>query len=250
MPEDFEREILWGSNGKFTGMEDVINEFGKGCGFAFFSGHGSPGVWADHLPGIPGNRINSQIVGLTVSQVKPYFPYFSLPFFPMEKLSNENKLPVVVVGGCHNSQFNVSSIPTLLDLFLLLLFGKNMWMNTYGQLVPECWSWYMIKLPGGGAIASIGNTGFGWGWEGEFCTVGAGDGWITSEFFRQYGENGYDILGINYVQTQTSYINHFKEFTLPECWWSPDAGWDWIDEKTVQQWVLLGDPSLKLGGYS
>ncbi|MEM2259032.1 MAG: C25 family cysteine peptidase, partial [Candidatus Thermoplasmatota archaeon] len=250
MPEDFEREILWASNGKFTCMDDVINAISKGCGFLFMSGHGSPGVWADHLPGIPGNRRNSQIVGLTVSQVKPYFPYFSIPFFPMKKLSNENKLPVVVVGGCHNSQFNVSTIPTLLDIFLLLFFGKNIWMNTYGQLVPECWSWYMVSLPERGAIASIGNTGYGWGWEGEFCTVGAGDGWITSEFFRQYGENRYNILGINYVKTITSYINNFKEFTLPECWWSPDAGWDWIDEKTVQQWVLLGDPSLKLGGYS
>ena len=77
----------------------------------------------------------------------------------------------------------------------------------------------------------------------------SGDGWISSEFFRQYGENGYDILGDNYLQTQTEYISHFREFTLPESWWYPDYGWDIIDEKTVQQWVLLGDPSLKMGGY-
>jgi len=79
--------------------------------------------------------------------------------------------------------------------------------------------------------------------------IGAGDGWITSEFFRQYGDYGYDILGDNYLQTQTEYISQFREFTLPECWWFPDTGWDIIDEKTVQQWVLLGDPSLKMGGY-
>ena len=102
-------------------------------------------------------------------------------------------------------------------------------------------------------IATIGNTDLGWGWEGEFCTVGAGDGWITSEFFRQYddhyGEEAFETLGHVYQQTQTSYINQFKDFTLPESWWPPDTGWDAIDQEAVEQWALLGDPSLKLGGY-
>ncbi len=249
MPENFEKDILWTSNGRYTGMDDVIEAFSRGHGLAFFSGHGSPGFWGDHLPGIPGNRLHAQLAGLVVSQVKAYFPYIGFPLFPMKLLSNTNKPPVVVVGGCHNSLFNVSAIPSVMHLFLLFVLGKNTYMHTYGQLVPECWSWYIVKLPETGAIASMGNTGYGWGWEGEWCTVGGGDGWITSEFFRQYGEKGYDILGTAYTQTITTYINHFKEFTLPECWWSPDLGWDWIDEKTVQQWVLLGDPSLKIGGY-
>ena len=248
MTDDFEKDILWTSNGRYTGMDDVINAYSKGHGFAFLSGHGSPGFWGDHLPGIPGNRRYAQLAGLVVSQVKGYFPYISFPLFPLKEISNEGKWPITVIGGCHNSQFNVSAIPSVLHLFLLFI-GKNIWMHTYGQLVPECLSWYLVRLPNTGAIASVGNTGYGWGWEGEWCTVGAGDGWITSEFFRQYGEHGYNMLGINYVQTINSYIQHFKEFTLPECWWYPDLGWDWIDEKTVQQWVLLGDPSLKIGGY-
>ena len=248
MPDDFEKDILWTSNGRYTGMDDVIDAYSKGHGFAFLSGHGSPGFWGDHLPGIPGNRRYAQLAGLVVSQVKGYFPYISFPLFPLKEISNEGKWPITVIGGCHNSQFNVSAVPSVLHLFLLFI-GKNIWMHTYGQLVPECLSWCLVRLPNTGAIASMGNTGYGWGWEGEWCTVGAGDGWITSEFFRQYGEHGYNMLGINYVQTINSYIQHFKEFTLPECWWYPDLGWDWIDEKTVQQWVLLGDPSLKIGGY-
>lgn len=244
MPENFEREIVWTSNGKFTCQADVIEAFNKGSGFAFFSGHGSPGWWGDHTPGIPGNRRYAQVAGLGVTQISLYFPFIRFPVFPMKSLSNTDKLPVVVVGGCHNSMFNVSLIPTVLDLFLPL------WMHTYGSPVPECWSWYLVRLPKTGAIATIGNTGYGWGWEGEWCTIGAGDGWITSEFFRQYGEKGHDVLGTTYSQTITSYITNFKEFTLPECWWYPDSGWDWIDEKTVQQWPLLGDPSLMIGGYS
>ena len=249
MPEYFERDVVWTSNGRFASQDDVIEAFSRGHGLAFFSGHGSPGWWGDHFPGIPGNRRYAQVAGLVVSQVQPYFPYIHFPAFPMKTLSNTNKFPVVVVGGCHNSMFNVSLIPSVLDIFLLMFLGKNIYMHTYGQITPECWGWYLVKLPDTGAIATMGNTGYGWGWEGEWCTVGAGDGWITSEFFRQYGENGHEMLGTAYAQTITSYINTFRAFELPECWWSPDFGWDWIDEKTPQQWVLLGDPSLKIGGY-
>jgi len=252
MPDNFEKEIAWTSNGKYTNEQDVMDAFSVGYGFTFFSGHGSPGFWGDHTPGIPGDRANSQLDGLIVSQLRlaPFFPFvfFDFPLFPMEELTNNEKLPVTVVGGCYNSQFTVSMVPTALEYFLFY-FGIYNNMHTFGTVVPECWSWYMVKMPETGSIATIGNTGTGWGWEGEFCTVGAGDGWISSEFFRQYGENGYDILGDNYLQTQTKYISQFREFTLPDSWWYPDYGWDIIDEKTVQQWVLLGDPSLKMGGY-
>ena len=252
MPENFETELAWTSNGKYTNEQDVMDAFSKGYGFVFFSGHGSPGFWGDHTPGIPGDRAHAQLTGLVVSNLRiyPAFPFvFSdKPLYPMEELTNNNKLPVTIVGGCYNAQFTVSMVPTGLE-YILINFGIYNYMHTYGTVVPECWCWYMVKMPETGSIASIGNTGTGWGWEGEFCTIGAGDGWISSEFFRQYGEHGYDILGDNYLQTQTEYISHFKEFTLPECWWYPDLGWDIIDEKTVQQWVLIGDPSLIMGGY-
>ena len=170
----------------------------------------------------------------------------------MKELQNTNKWPITVVGGCHNSQFNVSLIPSLINYYTMIL-GRNNYMWTYLQAVPQCWSWYLVKLPETGSIATIGNTGLGWGWEGEFCTVGAGDGWITSEFFRQYGDNygdeNFETLGQVYVQTQTNYVNTFKEFTLPESWWFPDMGWDSIDQQAIEQWALLGDPSLKIGGY-
>jgi hypothetical protein len=171
----------------------------------------------------------------------------------MDHLENTNKLPVTVVGGCHNSLFNVSLVPSIMHIFLYYYGGIDTGMWTYGQPVPQCWSWYLVQLPDTGSIATIGNTGLGWGWEGEFCTVGAGDGWISSQFFREYGdhygEEGFDILGTVYQQTQTTYINQFKDFTLPESWWFPDLGWDAIDQQAVEQWVLLGDPSLKIGGY-
>ncbi len=253
MPEEFDSEIIWCSNGKFNGPDDVIRSFSEGYGFAFFSGHGSPGYWGDQYPGIPGNRQYGSVEGLVVSNLQSFPPFITQPLWPMKELSNTGKLPITVVGGCHNSLFNVSLIPSAMQYYLLYLLGRNNYMWTYITAVPQCWSWYMVQLPNTGSIATMGNTGLGWGWEGEFCTVGAGDGWISSEFFKQYGEHyeqeGYETLGQVYQQTQTSYVNTFKDFTLPECWWSPDFGWDAIDEQAVQQWVLLGDPSLKIGGY-
>ena len=253
MPKEFKHDILWTSNGRFSGQDDVISAISEGCGFLFMSGHGSPNVWADHYPGIPGNRQHASVTGLTVSNLRSFYPFIGdRPVWPMRELSNVNKLPIAVIGGCHNSLFNVSMIPSAIHYYTMLL-GHDNYMWTYIYAVPECFSWYLVKLPDTGAIAAMGNTGLGWGWESEFCTVGAGDGWITSEFFRQYGEHygekGFDILGHVYQQTQTSYIHNFKDFTLPECWWYPDMGWDAIDQQAVEEWVLLGDPSLKIGGY-
>jgi hypothetical protein len=120
-------------------------------------------------------------------------------------------------------------------------------MHTYGHLIPECLCWYLVKLPDIGAIASIGYTGYGLGYLGEWFTIAGLDGWISTEFFRQYGEENNQILGIAHSQAISNYITHFKDFINPEI---RDNGWDYGDEMTVEGWALLGDPSLKIGGYT
>jgi hypothetical protein len=240
MPEHFEKDILWASNGRLTGQESVINAINKGSGFLFFSGHGSPNVWADQYPGIPGNRAGGSVTGLQVTTLRPWPPFIDLPAFPMDTLSNGEKLPIAVIGGCHNSQFNVSMILGVLDAmpwYFPNFPELHMWCH--GFPVPETFSWRLVRNPNGGAIASMGNTGLGYGVPHKDATIGGGDGWITIEFFKQYGEEGFDILGETYSQTLTSYLNSFDMENLR-------AG----HPKTVQQWALLGDPTLKIGGYN
>jgi Peptidase family C25 len=239
MPEEFERDIIWASNGKFTGSQDVIDAWNEGAGFMFLSGHGSPNVWADHYPGVPGGRTTGQVSGLQVTTLKPYAPYFSIPLFPMDTLKNGEKLPIAVIGGCHNSEFNISMMYGLLDAMMYILpnFPKfRMW--TYGAPVPECFSWRMVRDPNGGAIASIGNTGLGYGMPGIDLTTGGGDSWVTIEIFKQYGSDGIDILGQAHQLTLSTYVNTFDMTDM-------QAG----HVKSVQQWALLGDPTLKIGGY-
>ncbi len=240
MPKDFKKEILWTSNGKLTGMDDVISVVNEGSGFLFFSGHGSPNVWGDQMPGIPGDRGPASVTGMQVTTIILKPPFFSsIPIFPIDSLSNNEKLPIAIVGGCHNSQFNVSMIPGFLDIFPILypsLPKKYMWC--YGIPVPESFSWRLIRNPNGGAIASMGNTGLGYGMPGKQLTTGGGDSWITIEFFRQYGEKQLHTLGDAYLQTLNTYVDTFDMSDL-------SAG----HPKTITQWILFGDPSLKIGGY-
>jgi hypothetical protein len=234
MPNDFEKEILWASNGKLTGPDDIISALTQGCGFAFLSGHGSPVVWTDHFPGIPGNRAKGSIPSLFSILYRPKkFPLF--PVFPLNDIKNKDKLPVMLIGGCHNSQFNVSMVPSLFDKHN----EKNTWCH--GTPTPECFSWYLVKMPRGGAIATIGNTGLGYGVPGKDCLIEGLDGGICIEFFKQYGieynSQGYGVLGNAYKDTLTTYVNTF------------DVAGNLDHAKSLTQWELLGDPSLRIGGY-
>jgi len=88
--------------------------------------------------------------------------------------------------------------------------------------VPETFSWRLVRNPHGGSIATMGNTGLGYGMPGVDLTTGGGDGWITIEFFKQYGAEGLDVLGQAYQQTLTAYINTF-DMNRP-CSWSSKIG--------------------------
>ena len=113
-----------------------------------------------------------------------------------------------------------------------MIFRKWAW-------APKCWSWNLVSQKNGGFIASIGNTGLGWGVGGRNC-VNYSEGFLTSHFFEVYAdlsEQGYHNLGMIHGESINYYIEKF----------SPNN--DEIDRKTIEQWVLLGDPSLRIGGY-
>ena len=72
---------------------------------------------------------------------------------------------------------------------------------------------------------------------------GAGD-YMDLQFFYVYGNEDVDYLGDVWKQMVTRYIDRF-----PVDWDNPAGSDAAIDAKTPQQWTLLGDPSLRIGGY-
>ncbi|MCX6668174.1 MAG: C25 family cysteine peptidase [Euryarchaeota archaeon] len=203
--------------------DNLVREISNGSGHLLFDGHGNPAVWNTHYP----DDFTTWVGGIKV--------------FNFYKLRNGGKLPVAVVGGCHNSMFNNTLLSTLMD-------GDNnasTWV--YGMPVPEDFSWMFARKLGGGTIATMGNTGLGYGTIGENGDIdgdGVNDpdcaealGGYQERMFYQAIDNGFNILGDAWVNTTTEYLKTFPGMA------------DQIDCKTVEQWPIIGDPSLKIGGY-
>ncbi len=216
--EGFEGVKLWTSLGTLTGPDDIINAISEGCGFLDFEGHGNPMSWATHPP-----HDEDTWIGIDVTQ-----------FY---KFSNKGMYPVCMIGGCHNSQFNVSVFNLAKIRKIYETYYKSEWS-------PESFGWWIVRKPNGGAIASVGCTGLGYGYIGDYNNDSIPDtlqglgGWIDTEFFRVYGQEGKRILGEIHSTTLANYVATFPVMKDP------------IDCKTVEEWVLLGDPTLRVGGYS
>lgn len=227
--DEFTAVKLYGSNkdtdpSKTPELKNILREISAGCGHLFLDGHANPASWVTHYPG----EFDYWASGIDIAQ--------------FWRLRNGIKLPVCNVEGCHNSQFNVTLFSTLSDKEN----SKKTWC--YGMPVPECWSWWLTRKIGGGAISTVGNTGLGYGTVGEHgdldgdginepdCLEALGGYWFI-QWYKTFDE-GVDILGEVWAGAQNKYLDTFP-------------GMDYqIDAKTVQQLLLLGDPSLKIGGYS
>ena len=201
-----------------------------GCGFAYFCGHGSPRTWSTHYP--PNGT--EWCTGFNVED--------------MIYLRNRNKLPIVIVGGCHNAQFNVNLANMARGIYSngLSYFSRKPPFGEYwyNEWIPNCWAWWLTSKIGGGAIATIANTGLGTHGSDDMDHNGVPDylevldGWLEIKFFQLYGEEHVDVLGLDHGETLTEYMHRFL------------GNNDKMDVKMVQQWELLGDPSLKIGGYN
>ena len=203
---------LWVSNGNLTNWVDVVKAVNPGCGFLWFSGHGNPKSWATHPP----HDNETWVHGLRLRNI---------PFF-----HNGEKLPVCITGsGCFNSMFNVS-------------FFNSPWV--YGLSTPHCFSWALVIKRRGGCIATIGSTAFSY--ESPDINLGVGGiEWLDIHFFYYYGIEHVDILGEIWGKTVHAFLDEH-----PIIWCDSSADGAALIAKNAEQWVLIGDPSLKIGGYT
>jgi hypothetical protein len=132
-------------------------------------------------------------------------------------LHNDIKTPVAVVSGC-----------------LAACFDKDFWTGSTSFTI-DCFCWVFTKQKNGGSIAALGNTAICRGVKGVE-NPNIYEGYLTTRFFEIYG-NETDILGDIWKTEIARYVDHFN------------ARNDILHCKSVEIWALLGDPSLKIGGY-
>lgn len=220
---------VYARTGSDISRRTVNKALNKGAGFAYFCGHGNPMSWTTHFPPDGKNWTTGYTVG------------------DMIYLRNGKKLPVTIVGGCHNGQFDVTMMNIVqgvrengLKYFSSRPPAGRFWWNEWS---PNCWAWWLTSKTNGGAIATIANTGLGTHGDGDLDNNDIADylevldGWLELRFLQLYGEDHKDILGENHGQTLTEYLHRFI------------GNYHKMDTKMVQQWELFGDPSLKIGGY-
>jgi hypothetical protein len=221
------------TTGEDINKNTINNAMNNGSGFAYFCGHGSINSWSTHFP---------------IQQGFEWTDGYKCK--DMMYLKNKEKLPIAVIGGCHNGQFDV----TFMNFFKgILEEGLLGYFNTEkGNLggfwnpkiwITNCWAWWLTSAPRGGSVATIANSGLGTHGSGDLDNNSIADymeildGWLELNFLKCYGTYNKDILGENHADTLTSYLNRFLGDNTR------------MDVKMVQQWVLFGDPSLKIGGY-
>ena len=213
-------------NDQDINRKTVNNAMNQGCGFAYFCGHGNPRSWSTHFP--PDG--SEWTTGYQVED--------------MIYLRNGYKLPIVVVGGCHNGQFDVTMWKIIEGvkedgLHYFSWERGNFGDFWYNEWIPNCWAWWLTSKSNGGAIATIANTGLGTHGEDDSDNNGIADylevldGWLELRIFELYGIDNRDMLGENHGQAITEYLHNF---------YGDNAK---MDVKMVQQWQLFGDPSLR-----
>ena len=211
---DFEHIKLWSSKHKLNAIT-FNRAISKGVGFVSYSGHGFEHGWGTY-------KANSLKRKMSLAQ-----PLYYTPF--VEYLRNQNKLPIIFFDACLTAKldFNITDLEEyypkqikFLKFFKIIDYDPS---NFY-----TCFAWSFVKKEEGGAIATVGSTRTAYTWVDK-DGVHAGAGYLDVHFFKAYEEGV--TAGEMLTQAQNDYINNvFRDYF------------------TIEEFILLGDPSLGVGG--
>jgi len=219
---DYNITKLFVSDGSLKGYHDVISAFNNGNGFVLFHGHGlQTGLFTHTVEG-------EQLAVFDTENIS--------------ELHNKGMYPIMVVGCCLTTEFDVG-IFNFLQILKNLQQHHHLRTSKY-ECVQEVIGWNLVKQKDAGTIAHIGDSSTAWGALGDENHDGIPDSLndgltagLCSEFFRLIGENSYESLGKVYKNTLTNVLDSYEGFDQR------------IHYKNVQEFQLIGDPSLKIGGY-
>ena len=198
----------------------INQEVTSGAGFVSYAGHGNTNLIATHPP----NETAS-------------ISYF---IEDIQGMNNGDKLPVFFLDACLTGKLDYN----MLDRGILILFPfcliKILLEHLFDPEIYPCFAWSLVKKPSGGGIAVLASSQPSWeGYiqKGDTLELVFGSLLLHRYFFEAYSEG--TILSNMVIQAQNSYITMITN----------QDGLMW-DRNTLDEYNLIGDPSLKVGGYS
>jgi len=218
--QDFKPVKIWSTLGNLH-WTNIVKELNRGCGFVFFSGHGGARSWNTYPPHDETKRIGDFLIRHMVF------------------LFNREKLPICLsASGCFNNMFNVSLGSSF------LVYSNILKLIYFHSSVPRCWGWSLVANPFGGSIATIASTAYSYE-SSDINSKRGGCEWLDIHFFEEYNHSSTKILGDCWSNTVNKFL---QNFTIN---WSDTSTYgDTIIVKNLEQWLMIGDPSLKIGGYN
>ena len=146
-------------------------------------------------------------------------------FFNLFFASNGYKLPIIFFDACLTEKldFTFSNF-----LNYILPFNLNQNSDISEKQVPV-FGWSFVKKKHGGAIATIGATREAFTHVDETGVYG-GAGYLSIKFFNAHST--CETVGKMLTKAQNDYINLA-----------------WKDYFTIEEFIIVGDPSLKVGGF-
>jgi len=208
---DFEKVFLWASERNLN-ARTFNKAISQGAGFVSYAGHGFEHGWGTYRP-------NAIIDGNLIIYYSPF----------IKGIDNGHRLPIVFFDACLTAKFDFN-ITDLIGYYGLKAKIVNILLGGYtadDYFSPFAWSF--IKHEGGGGIAAVGATRPAYTYVDK-DGVYAGAGYLDVHFFKAYYE-GVSV-GEMLTSSQNDYLNN--------------VGFDIF---TIEEYLLLGDPSLRVGGY-
>jgi len=209
---DFKHVFLFTSKNNLNAFS-FNRAINRGCGFVSYDGHGYEYGWGTYKP-------NSSTGDKMIKYNSPRIKF----------LFNRNKVPIIFFNACLTSKldFELEDLYQYKSMGFLKLLTLLPGVNNNTRL--PCFAWNFIKKRNGGAIATVGSTSIAYSLIFDDQCSYAGFGFLNIHFFKAYNESA--ILGDMFMQSQIDYLDEVIH-----------------DYMTLEQYILLGDPTLRVGGY-
>ncbi len=212
---DFKHVILWSSKRNLNPLTFnwAIN---RGAGFVEYAGHGFEHGWGTYKPNALRNKM---IISVDPMYFTPYLQF----------LRNKDKLPIIFFDACLTAKldFNLTDIADYSNIINFALKLTGVKYNIFNYM--PCFAWCCLIEEDGGGIGAVGATRPAYSFVNQ-RGVYSGAGYLDWMFFKSYSEGVH--LGEMLTQAQLFYMTtNFKDYF------------------TIEEYILLGDPSLMVGGY-